>query len=588
MVLSRLSRVILALPSLLLLLALACGTAAEPTPTQAPATGDTAEPTATSVPLTEPTATPASPQSAEPAGTINMGHTELSRFTAHPSITGNPQLFVISTAITEGLVSFDENLEAQPMLAESWEISDDATTWTFNIRPGVQFHKGYGEMTADDVLYSYRQWGESGIHARGGFIDDFFNPAEGSVEITDPHTLVVNAGKPWVDVRVLEFIRNVGGSSAYVVSQQQSEELGVEEASVDIAGTGPWEIVEHTTGEMWRMQAVEDHWRQTPYFSELIFWEIPEESSRIAGFQTGNLDTFIMAFDSIPLVEEVQGAKLMSAGLIGQAGLNLYGQVYPGGDMPETNPGYAPDMAWVSSNPDPESEEWQRAAMVREALAISIDRQSIVDTLLQGFGSPLHQRDWAGHANRADPSWTREFDPDRAMQLLDEAGYPDGFSITLTPAIRNAPSEVEACEAIANMWTSIGIDVELQRIPYGTLRPSIVARTYHGATCHTISVRLDPILGLQNYVAESVFSYGTEHPWMEEHIPLALAETDPERREELLHEVHQFFYDNAIAGIGLYTIEGVWPVGPRIEEWELTSYSDIRTHNGYEHIRPRQ
>ena len=70
------------------------------------------------------------------------------------------------------------------------------------------------------------------------------------------------------------------GASTFIASKKQTDKLGVEAASEQIAGTGPWEIVDHRTTEFWRMEAVEDHWRQTPYFAELVFWEIPEESAR--------------------------------------------------------------------------------------------------------------------------------------------------------------------------------------------------------------------------------------------------------------------------------------------------------------------
>jgi len=106
-------------------------------------------------------------------------------------------------------------------------------------------------------------------------------------------------------------MRHLGGLSTSIVSKKQSEELGAKEASVDIAMTGPWEIVDHASGEHWTFKAVEDHWRQTPYFAGLVLETIPEEAARLAGFQTGVLDTFQMAFDTIPTVEAVEGATIV-------------------------------------------------------------------------------------------------------------------------------------------------------------------------------------------------------------------------------------------------------------------------------------
>ena len=150
------------------------------------------------------------------------------------------------------------------------------------------------------------------------------------------------------------------------------------------------------------MKAVEDHWRKTPAFAELIFMEIPEESARIAGFKTGNLDTFVMALDTISEVESVDGAILMSVPNAVQAGLNFYGQLYMpardgGGD---SWPAYDPANAWVSPNSDITSPEWATARKVRLAMSIAIDRQSIIDNLLLGFGHPLTLKDWMGHEDR--------------------------------------------------------------------------------------------------------------------------------------------------------------------------------------------
>ena len=148
------------------------------------------------------------------------------------------------------------------------------------------------------------------------------------------------------------------GASTFIASKKQTDELGVEAASEQIAGTGPWEIVDHHTTEFWRMEAVEDHWRQTPYFAELVFWEIPEESARVAGCQTGQLDTFLMSFDTIPLVEAVEGARLMSIPNAVDMRLRIYGNWYPIPGV-EARADYDPNLPWVSAGPDVNSPEWE-------------------------------------------------------------------------------------------------------------------------------------------------------------------------------------------------------------------------------------
>ena len=608
--------------ALALALVVACGGASE-APAAPPASGQTssqqsaapAAPAATEAPpaaaATAPTEVPvaaavvaptATPQTAAPAmegekpsGRMIVGQKELGPFMGHPALTGNPQIFVLQTApIGESLLTVSSDLRPVAMLAKAWEVSEDGSTWTFNLQEGVQFHKGYGEMTAEDVIWSMRQFGAGGSkHPRASNMRGIWENPEGHAIAIDDYTVEVNTGAAWSEVPVNEILTSPGGGGTWVVSKAQSEELGAEEANGQIAATGSWDLVDFRTSEFWRMEAVENHWRKTPHFAELIFQEIPEESSRVAGFQTGNLDTTLIAFDSLALIEEVPGAEIMRVPGGGEAALTFYGQYYVGVGTEDQQPGYDPDLPWVSSNPDIDSEEWKNAAKIRTALSIAIDRQGIVDTLLHGYGSPAVLWDFGQYEDSWLPPELRwEYNPERAKQLIEEAGYPDGFSITLTPSLRGAPVEVEACEAIATMWGDIGVDVKFQSLPYTTLRPSLIARNYQGSTCHAGGIRLEPGQGFSGMLSklhhQAVWNRGVEHPWMDEKVSQHMAEVDSEARRELAIEIATFMFENALTGVGLYNFDSLWPVGPSIQPWiEGVRYRDLRNINGYEYIKPR-
>ena len=583
---------------LLLAFVVACGGAAQ---TDEPTTGQPAaeQPAATAIAVATPVSAAPADTSAtameQPTGTLTVGQKELGPFMGHPALTGNPQIFVLQTApIGESILTVSSDLKPIAMLAKSWSVSEDGSTWTFNLNEGVQFHKGYGEMTAEDVIWSMRQFGAQGSkHPRASNIRGIWENEDGHAKAIDDYTVEVNSGEPWSEVPINEILTSPGGGGTWIISKKQTDELGAEEANGQIAATGPWDLVEFRTGEFWRMEAVQDHWRKTPHFAELIFREIPEESSRIAGFQTGNLDTTLIAFDSLPLIREVEGAEIMQLPGGGESALTFYGQYYVGIGTENQQPGYDPDLPWVSADPDLNSDEWARAAKVRNALSIAIDRQGIVDTLLQGFGSPAVLWDFGQYEETWLPPEMRwEYDPERAKELLAEAGYPDGFNITLTPSLRGAPVEVEACEAIATMWADIGVDVKFQRLPYTTLRPSLIARNYQGSTCHAGGIRLEPGQGFSGMLSklnhQAVWNRGVEHPWLDEKVAEHMAQVDTAKRRVLGVEIATFMFDNALTGVGLYNFDVVWPVGPNIQPWaEGVRYRDLRNINGYEYIKPR-
>jgi len=562
-------------------------TSSGPAPTAVPSKGKSA-----ALPTAMPAATAEPAGRAAPAGTINYGTRETGIFQGHPSEASSPRIQFLSLSIGEGLIRVADDLGGAPQLAEAWEISDDFLTWTWHITPGVEFHKGYGIVTAEDAVYSLEQFYEGALLARAGFIGSYMGfdgdpDLNATTKIIDDYTFEVFTGKPWVPARVYEFLRTGGGVSNWTVSKKQSEELGIEDASVDIASTGPWEVVDHASGEFWKFKAVQDHWRQTPYFDELVLWTIPEESARVAGFQTGNLDTFSMDFDSIITAEAVEGAIMKGVPNAGQAGVNWYGQTYGLDRDGNEYEHYNCEQAWVSCDMDINSQAWADAVMVRKAMNIAIDRQTIVDTLLLGFGKPQSLRDWMGHEARANPDWVYEYDPVLAKQMLTDAGYPDGFSITLTPAIRGAPAEIETCQSLAQYWENIGISVNIQNIPYATIRPSLITRKYQGITCLTVGVRLTPLIGASNYPITSTYSYGTHHPTLDEIFGRAAVQVDQAKIEAGELEFYNFMWENAMAS-SIYVHDGVWPIGARLDpNFEPADFADVRTPTNFESIRHR-
>lgn len=582
----RSPKVLVSLLSVLVfLIAVACGSSDEAQDV-APTSGPSAAATNTPVPQvqsTEPPPTDA-PAMMGPQGTLTAAFTEVYPFQSAPVVASGGLGLFLGVTLGEPMVGMNTKNEFTPKIIKEWSFSPDGLIWTFKLAEGIQFHKGWGEMTAEDLIWSVEEGmgHDDSSNAFRNQLRRLWMNEKGWSKIVDDHTLQVHTGTLQYDM-----LNVLSRPSVFVMSKKQFEEEGQETASDHGAGTGPWEIVEHKSGQFWRFEAVDSHYRKTPNFAEMIWREMPEESTRVANFQTGKIDTFNMQLDSMSVIKKTPGTKFMRVPGGGTIHLGFYGNWYTGHGTPEhkeKRPGYDPSLPWISSDPDPSSEAWKTAANVRRALSIAIDRETIVDTLLQGEGEVLALWAWDSQYHRLPAKYqTWEFNPEKAIQLLADAGYPDGFEVTLTPDIRGVPAEVEATEAIATMWEAIGVHAKLNKVPYTTIRPSLASRTYNQINTHGTAGRSDPLdLIATVFRASGGWTAGMDHPVIEEAIDKALAIVDEEERYKVMVEVAQFIYDNTLEA-GIYTVNIIWPLGPRVDSWfEHLEYGDRRTLSGTE------
>ena len=605
--------------ALVLIVAVACGTAEEapaaapaPPATEAPAAATAesapaassgagsgeAKAAATAVP--EPTAMPQASDVIEPRGTLTFGLPLVAPFHVFPTVTEGAGYHHNGYTTAETLLYMNEDKEIVPWLFKEWSVAPDGVTWTFKLVEGAQFHKGYGELDAEGVLWSLmisggessrvafnthirRIWGLGGDVKEGTTVTDVID--EGRARAIDQYTIEVNTGTPQYDTLGLLARPHVN-----IISKKQLEEVGVDAASRNIAGTSPWEFQEHQSDQFTRWAAVEDHWRKTPEFAELRWLHIPEESTRVANFLTDGLTAMEMNLDSIAAVTDHPGTSFVR--IAGGSGVSMafYGNYYvgvnPDGSRTpehiERVPGFDPSLPWISGNPDPASEEWQNAAKVRRALSIAIDRQTISDTLLSGEAIPDSLPAWAFHLDKLPAEYRQwEFNPEKSRQLLAEAGYPEGFEITLTPL--GGSNYLEVTSAIAQMWAQIGVKANQQNLPYKTFRPGIVTRTYNQAYQHT-HVAVDPLDRWSTaFNHESAWNFGMDHPILTDLMNEAQGTVDDEARYAIMVEAAKFMYDNAIT-FGLYAQNQVFALNGDTAPWnEHLNYAETRDLTGFEY-----
>ena len=507
------------------------------------------------------------------AGVLNIGYSQLGPPKFIPKLSGSPQTSINISVLWESMWHSDSNGNVIPRLVKEWSVSDDGNVWTLHLEENIPFHKGKGNMTAQDMIWSMDNIVSEGtVSGRLAQRQTIFYAEGGGMTAVDDHTLQVDttANGPRFDLTWYSTSALLTGALP-IMSQAHFESLGEERAGVeDPIGTGPWQHVEHKTSEVWKLEAVQDHWRKTPNFAELNIWEIAEESTRIANFQAGKMDSIHMSLESLPVLEQVEGVKFLRLPGGGQTHINIHGQMYI--DRPDLGTPRNSSLPWISSNPDLNSVEWEQARKVREAMSIAIDRELIVETLLGGAGEVNSTFGWMGHEarlNELQDTLVYEYNPERAKQLLEEAGYGDGFDIVMALTTRPFPGTVQMGEVACVMWEEIGIRCAQERSQMSAFRPKFVDRSHEGVNTHGVGPLPEPLVTYSSsLVAAGVINYGIEHPWLDAKIAEAMETFDDEQRFALQREVAQWVFDNAVI-LPMYKVNWIFPLGPNVDTWEM-------------------
>ena len=437
-------------------------------------------------------------------------------------------------------------LDTVPGLAESWEVSEDGKRWTFNLRHGVEFSGGYGEMTSADVAYSIERLIREDSRA---------GPASpmrrliASVETPDDHTVVVNLNYP-----DFELAQGYFGATQQlgIVSKKHFETLGEAEAEATPVGTGAYELASITPGSeivMTLRDDVETHWRVAPEFENIVFKVVPEESTRVAMLRAGEADIAPIGFDSIPTVREA-GLSVVSAEATWSPVVRF------GGLIQTSDNRYNPDAPWAIKE-------------VRQALNYAVDKQTIIDELFHGEGT-------VASSDTPVPAWSDvepyPYDPERARELLAEAGYEDGFDVTIRTFTTAPGAELPLmAEAVALYWQDIGVNATIEPVDWPSLRSEW---TEGRANDYVWTHRGFPFASAANgleagFMAASVFaSFSTAE--LEAMIEDFSTEVDPAARTAKFTEIGQYLRDEA-AAVFIALANEPYGISDKVGEWKITT-----------------
>jgi len=272
----------------------ACAPAAAPTPTSPPAAAPTTPParpttaaaaaptqppTAAAKPTTLPTAAPtAAPatKAAAPTGTLRYANADFQSESVDPIVVGGPWI----PALMDTLLTYDPQGNVVPAIAESYELSPDGLTWTFNIRKGVKFHNG-DPLTAADVAFSIQRFGSK--ESTNPWSPYLLKNNE-SIQARDDDTVVYKALKP-------EWPLKVPFAETRILPKAYFERVGQDGFRAQPVGSGPYKFVSWTPKTRFEMEANTEYWGDVrPAFAKAVETLVPEESTRVAQLERGEAD----------------------------------------------------------------------------------------------------------------------------------------------------------------------------------------------------------------------------------------------------------------------------------------------------------
>ena len=456
----------------------------------------------------------------------------------------NAPTLLPATKIFEGLLTYDFELNPLPRLAESWEVSDDGLTYTFNLRDDVYWHDGE-KFTSEDVVYTLTEFIPE-VHARSR---PTFERVE--VEAPDDYTVVLTLEEPYGPL-----IRSFDAIGAPMMPEHiyAGTDIRNNPANRDPVGTGPFEFEEWRPGQYIHLVANENYWKEgRPYLDEIYYRFVPDSSSRALALETG----------------QVQLATQNDIELVDLARL----EAMPHLEITTKGWEWGAPISWLEMNIRREPFDDVR---FRKAVMHAIDHEFIRDNIFFGYATvptgPIHS---------SSPFYTDDvtrypYDPEKARALLDEMGLEPGEDGTRVEiGLLGLPyGELwdRLSQYIKQALGEVGVEVTIEASDVAGWGSRISNWDVDMSTTYLTTLS-DPALGVaRSYVTDNqqkgvlfTNTAGYSNPEVDRLFAEATTEPDPEKRLEMYHEVQKIIADEVALA---WLAELQWP----------TVY-DTRLHN---------
>lgn len=343
--------------------------------------------------------------------------------------------------IFEGLVKPNSDGEMIPAVAEKYTLSEDGTTYTFTLREGVKFHNGQ-TVTAEDVVYSINRCAAVPEGQEKPLVAAF--SAVKSVEALDEKTVAVT-----ITQRDLEFISYM--TAAIIPADYENQDTAP-------VGTGPFKFVSRTPQQDFVMERFEDYWG-APAWLDKVTYKICENADALVMNLNGG------SIDLCAHLTSAQASQLNQNFQVLEGTMNLVQAIY------------------LNNQAKPFDNQ-----LVRQALCYAIDRQGIMDMVADGHGTAVGSSIYPAFTKYFLPELVDKYPHDvaKAKELLAQAGYPDGFDMTISVP-NNYQPHMDTAEVVAEQLREAGINVTIQPVEWSTWLDTI----YNGRQFQATVVGVD-------------------------------------------------------------------------------------------------
>jgi peptide/nickel transport system substrate-binding protein len=439
---------------------------------------------------------------------------------------------VLYSNVFEGLTRFMSDGSVVAGLAESWEISEDGTTYTFALRDGVSFHDGT-TMDAEDVKFTLdRARAEDSANAQKAL---FAGISE--VIVIDPNTVEVK-----LSAADGNFLFNMAWGDAVIVAPESIETI-----KQTPIGTGPFKFDNWVQGDRIEISRNTSYWGDAPALEAATFKFISDPTAAFAAMMAQDIDAFagFPAPENLPQFEADPRFQVLVGSTEGETILSTNNKLPPLDDV-----------------------------RVREAIAHAIDRQAIIDGAMFGLGTPIGTHFAPHNPDYVDLTAQSNYDPEKSKALLAEAGYADGFTITLKlppPSYARRGGEI-----IASQLRAVGIETEITNLEWAQWLEEVFRGKDFGLTIVSHTEPFD--IGIY---ARPDYYFQYDNPTFQELMTTLGTTSDPAARSELLAQAQTMIADDYVNGylfqlafptVADARITGLWQNAPT-QATDLTGVS---------------